>query len=865
MTSESPSANEPSGGSARQFLLTYRVYITAASVILVFGLMALAIYHLSAEVRYADVIAALEGTPWSALALAVFFTALSFASLIFYDVNALEYIGRKASFASVAVSAFMAYAVGNTVGFGPLSGGAIRFRAYSRLWLTPGEIARVIAFVTLSFGLGLLLVSALSTLAVAPQVSHTIGVGPFWLRAGALAVIALMAAVFFIGRNGRTLQFNGFTLRLPDSRTASRQFLVTAFDIAASASVLYVLLPQTHVSWPVFLAIYATAVAIGVLSHVPAGLGVFEAIMMAGLSNAISLDQLLGSLVLYRLVYYVLPLLLAVVVMLVTETRQLAARPGVAEVGQIAARLSPALISTFALLLGAMLIFSSVVPTPDADLDFLEGLLPLPLVEAAHFLSSLLGLGLLVTSRGLAQRLDGAWWVALLCACAAFVMAFLKAIAVFEAGLLGLFIVALVFNVRSFDRHASLFRQALGPSWLAAIAVIIVAAFVILLFIYRDTEYTHQLWWQFEFSEEAPRGLRALLGLSIGASAVAIFSLLRPVARRPQPSEMVDIVRAIDVVRQQDVADANLVRMGDKHVMFSHSGSAFIMYGIHGRSWIALGDPIGAKEDFAELVWQFVEAARAGGGRAAFYQISPSVLSYCADAGLRAFKLGEIATVDLVHFELKGSKLAGLRQSYNRGARDGLVFSLVDTFEVPTVIDELQAVSDAWLAHHNTREKRFSLGAFDRSYVMSQPVAVVRKDGDIVAFATLMLTDTMAEATVDLMRFAAQAPNGTMDFLFVSILEHLRDAGYRSFNLGMAPLSGMARRDAAPVWDRVGGALFEHGERYYNFKGLRAFKSKFHPRWEPRYLAVSNGTGAALALMDATFLISGGVKGVLGK
>ena len=69
----------------------------------------------------------------------------------------------------------------------------------------------------------------------------------------------------------------------------------------------------------------------------------------------------------------------------------------------------------------------------------------------------------------------------------------------------------------------------------------------------------------------------------------------------------------------------------------------------------------------------------------------------------------------------------------------------------------------------------------------------------------------------------------------------------------------------APVWDRIGSTLFEHGERFYNFKGLRAFKSKFHPRWEPRYFAVAGGTGAVLALMDVTLLISGGVRGVVGK
>ncbi|WP_277955668.1 bifunctional lysylphosphatidylglycerol flippase/synthetase MprF [Shinella zoogloeoides] len=848
-----------------RLLLTYRLYILGAASLFVFALVAYGIYRLTDEVRYDEVLAALADTPWSAIALAALFTGLSFVALILYDSNALDHIGRRLPFPSVAVTAFIAYAVGNTVGFGPLSGGAIRFRAYSRLGLSPGEIARVIAFVTLSFGLGLLSVSALATLAVAPRVAGILGVDPLWLRALAGLVLLVLAGLFYMGRNGRVVGIGGFSLRLPDSRTASRQFLVSAFDIAAAASVLYVLLPETHVGWPTFLAVYAVAIGFGVLSHVPAGLGVFEAVVMAGLSNAIGIDQLLGSLVLYRLIYYVLPLLLATVLLLVTEMRQLALKPQVADAAQLAGKLAPALIATLALVLGVMLIFSSVVPSPDSDLDFLSTYLPLPIVEGAHFLSSLLGLLLIVAARGLGQRLDGAWWVALAGASVAFAFAFLKAIAVFEAGLLALLIVALLVNARAFDRHSSLFKQALGPSWLAAIAVVLATAFVILLFVYRDTEYARELWWQFEFSEEAPRGLRALLGLCIAASALALSSLLRPAHFRTDAPAAAELEQAIAVTMAQDGADANLVRMGDKRLLFSPSGRSYIMYGIHGRSWIALADPVGVEEEFAELVWQFAATARTGGGRAAFYQISPALLAACADVGLRAFKLGEIALIDLVHFDMKGSRFANLRQSASRGLRDGLSFSVARPEELGPIVADLRAVSDGWLAHHNAKEKTFSLGAFEESYVLSQPVAVVRLDERIVAFATLMVTDTKAEATVDLMRFSPDAPKGTMDFLFVGILDYLRAEGYRQFNLGMAPLSGMARREAAPVWDRVGGALFEHGERFYNFKGLRAFKSKFHPRWEPRYLAVSNGTGAALALMDVTFLIGGGVKGVISK
>ncbi|OLP59121.1 hypothetical protein BJF93_04170 [Xaviernesmea oryzae] len=843
----------------------YRVYLTAIAVIAIFTFVTVAISRLTAEVRYDDVLDALADTSWTSILLAILFTALSFAALIGYDLNAIEFIGRRLRTPSVAITAFIAYAIGNTAGFGPLSGGAIRFRAYSRLGLTPSEIARVIAFVTLAFGLGLLAVAALSTLAVAPRMETVMGLSADWLRGVALIFVLVMVALVVLGGNGRTLSFAGLSLRLPDSRTSSRQFLVSAFDIAASASVLYVLLPETHVGWPTFFAIYATAVGLGVLSHVPAGLGVFEAVMVAALGNAISMEQLLGGLVLYRLVYHVLPLIIAIILVVTTELRAFSSKPVASDLGQIAVRLAPSLLSTFAMMLGAMLIFSSVTPTPDSNLDLLSNFLPLPIVEAAHFLTSILGLVLFVASRGINQRLDGGWWIGLAAAAGALVLSLIKAIAIFEATLLAVFIVAMVMNRRAFTRRASLFKQGLGPSWLAAMGVIVVSAATILFFVYRDTDYSHDLWWQFEFSGEAPRGLRALLGLVLASITVAIFSLMRPATLRPVEASRADVDKAVEIVRNQDSADANLVRMGDKRVMFSESGKAFIMYGIQGRSWIALTDPIGDEADFPELVWQFVESARAAGGRAAFYQISPGLLSSCADAGLRAFKLGELAIVDLDRFELKGGRLAGLRQALSKGARDGLSFALIEPPEVAGVVEDLRQVSDSWLAHHETREKTFSLGAFDTDYICAQPVAVLYKDEKIVAFANVMVTDTKHEATVDLMRFSPDAPRGAMDFLFVSIMEKMKTEGYKTFNLGMAPMSGMSRRDTAPVWDRVGSLLFEHGERFYNFKGLRAFKSKFHPRWEPRYLAVSNGTGAALALLDATLLISGGVRGVVGK
>ncbi len=847
------------------FLRRNRRYLSAAGTLLVIALFGFAIFHLTSEVQYDEVVQALADTSWTAVAAAVFFTALSFLALTFYDVSALDYIRRKLPYADVALTAASAYAVGNTAGFGALSGGAIRYRSYSRLGIEPENIARIIAFVTLAFGLGLLTVTCLSLLAVGEYVAPMTGLDPLVLRIIAAVILAGLFSVFFLARDGRAVSLGRLTLRLPDSRTVSRQFLVTALDLAASATVLYVLLPAGTIGWPAFLAVYSLAVGVGVLSHVPAGLGVFETIIIATLGHNADVDTILGALVLYRVIYHVLPLVIAIAVVIGIELRQLSGHPVASSVRRIGGRMTPLLLATLGIVLAIMLVLSSVTPTPDENLAFLEGLLPLPIVEGAHFLASLLGLALVVVSRGLALRLDGAWWASIVIAVAALLLSLIKAIAVVEAGMLAFFLVGLIVSRRLFVRPASLFGQALTVPWLTALGVICLGALVVLLFVYRDVEYSHELWWQFEFSAEAPRGLRALLGVTIGASMLAIWSLMRPATGSAEPASDDAMERALSIVEAQDMSDANLVRMGDKSLLFSADGRAFIMYGQRARSWIALFDPVGPVDAWPELIWHFIEKARAAGCRAVFYQVSPQGLAYYADAGLRAFRLGELARVDLARFELKGGKWANLRQQVSRARRDGLEFRVVAPENVADVMPDLTAVSDAWLAHHNAKEKGFSLGAFDPEYLREQPVAILTCGGRTVAFANILVTATKEEGTVDLMRFSPDAPKGAMDFLFAQVMEYLKAEGYRTFNLGMAPLSGMSTRQIAPVWDRAGRTFFEHGERFYNFKGLRAFKSKFHPQWQPRYLVASGGINPILALMDATFLIGGGLKGVVKK
>ena len=140
------------------------------------------------------------------------------------------------------------------------------------------------------------------------------------------------------------------------------------------------------------------------------------------------------------------------------------------------------------------------------------------------------------------------------------------------------------------------------------------------------------------------------------------------------------------------------------------------------------------------------------------------------------------------------------------------------------------------------------------------PVAIVRCDGEPAAFANLWLSGTRAELSVDLMRFGPDAPRGSMDYLFIELMLWGRDQGYRWFNLGMAPLSGLERHPLAPAWHRVGNFVFRHGEHFYNFEGLRRYKSKFDPEWEPKYLVARGGIALPRVLVDVSVLIAGGVN-----
>jgi phosphatidylglycerol lysyltransferase len=275
-----------------------------------------------------------------------------------------------------------------------------------------------------------------------------------------------------------------------------------------------------------------------------------------------------------------------------------------------------------------------------------------------------------------------------------------------------------------------------------------------------------------------------------------------------------------------------------------------------------MGPPVGLREERDELFWRFRVLADAHAARPGFYGLGPDDLPELVDLGFSIQKIGESAAVPLASFSMEGRRRGNLRRSWRKTGEEGATFEVLAPGEACAVMDELKRVSDAWLAHHSGDEKTFSLGHFQPAYVAEFPVAVARLGGEVVAFATLWTTAQRTAFSIDLMRYADEAPKDIMDFLFVELIAWGQAEGYQAFDFGMAPLAGLEDRPLAPIMSRVGRLLFERGEDIYNFQGVRRYKDKYDPLWSPRYIAAARKWAIPILMADVGLLSSGGVAGL---
>ena len=817
------------------------------------------IHDIGTAVQYLDPIFVVRGT---------LFAIAAYAVLISYDLLAIRYIKHDVEPTRVAFISFIAFSFSNALGFPLLLGGGLRYRLYNAAGLSSAEIALTIAFNTVTFWLGVFAASGVALAFAPPGTETVLGVAGWMMRLVGFVLLLIVGAYIAACVWRRApLRLLGWEFPLPSPRLAVVQAFVAAVDWALVAAVLWAVipLPPDNLTFGIVLGAFVVAQVVSLISHIPGGLGVFEVTCVALLRGYLEPAAVVGAIIVFRIIYYLFPLAIALILLAATELTR--GRSKIARVAHLATGwvpvAAPALFSLTVFIGGTFLLFSNATPEVRDRLRFLGHLIPLAVVESSHFVASLTGAALLMLAYGLARRLDAAYYLTLIALPIGVVSSLLKGWNYEEAFLLALLLATLLPARRHFNRRARFTAEFLSPQWLIMTATVLVVSAWLGFFAYKNVPYSNDLWWQFALSSDAPRFLRALVGVAVGVALVALHRLLRPERTSATEPDAATLELVEKIVHESPDTLSYLALLGDKSLLFSPDKTAFVMYGVSRNCFIAMGDPIGSPKDRKDLAWAFRALADRSGAQTVFYQVRKHNLPLYLDMGLSLLKLGEEGRVPLPDFSLEGGNRRRLRRSLRVAEAEGATFDVVRGADVAKLLPQLRTVSDEWLASRKTREKGFSLGFWDDRYVALTTVAVVRREGEVVAFANLWEGGHREELTVDLMRYNARAPEAAMEYLFVNMMLWGRAEGFGHFNLGMAPLSGLENRQLAPVWNRVGALLFKHAENFYNFQGLHTFKQKFDPVWEPRYLASLSGLRLPGILTSISALVSRGVGGAL--
>jgi phosphatidylglycerol lysyltransferase len=790
--------------------------------------------------RADDVKAALRTLEWQQVAAAIALMTAGYWLLTLYDVLALRHIGKRLPYRRVAFCAYTSYAFVHSFGFGSLLHATIRYRMYTPQGLRAGDIAEVTAFVNITFMIGLGIVLPLMAL-LEPAALEGLGVPKSSVVAfgwGALALTIFYSTLGWWVRG--PIKIFSYPLKVPRPAMALAQMALSLADIAIGAAVLYWCLPADGaVTYLHVLAIFVVALTAAIISHVPGGVGVLEAIVFAGLGEHMPGEAILAGLLVFRVVYFLLPLLVAGILFGAAELLQ--ARRRIALASQSVATLiapgAPIVLAGCAFVAGAVLLFSNATPESTATLYALYRVLPLPVVEASHFTGSIVGLVLLLIADPLQRRSHTAWLVALLLLLVGAASLLLKGLAWQQAAFLLVVFLLLLAGRDEFYQRSSLVARVFTPGWFVAVGVVLGSALWLGLFSYKHFEHAGEQWWHFAIFGDASRFLRASVAVAVVALGFALWRLLALAKHPAAKPDAAALAQAAEIAALSPEARVNAALLGDKSLVFHPAGDAFLSYEVSRRSWVALGEPVGPLTRWSDLFRRLTAEATRHGGWPVFFGLGEAGAQMCRKLGFAVRKIGEEAIVPLENFSAE-SVDAAVRAAHSALAEGGCRFEVVEDEAASRLLEEF------WPG-------RFA--ALDRL-----AVACVRAEGCVVVAGVVARSAGNAELSLETVRCTGDSPRGAVEFLFLEAMLWGAARGFRRFDLGLVPPRRIERRQERSRWHRIGTALYRHGELFPDFAELRRAKERFHPRWEPRFVCSHRNLPIARALPDIAQLAARG-------
>lgn len=605
------------------------------------------VQHEFQSLKLADIKAALAAIPTVQLWIGVGWTLAAYALLTVYDRMATIYAGRAVSYGRAAFASFCAYTLAHNLGFAAVSGAAVRYRLYAHWGLTPLQIGKVVAFCSLTFILGGLVLGGVVLLAEPQALPISTSRLPDWMRQLIAAALLFTAAAYVVlsGAIGRVRVF-GHDVDLPSWRMALLQTLLATADMAVTAAILHALLPPIPgLSFIGLMGIYVAAYLAGLAANIPGGIGVFDTVILLGLSPYLEPPVIVGGIVVFRLYYYIVPLFLAGALfagneMLLRGRGVMAGTATLAGVQTIARWSQPdfavATVVGAVALCGAMLLGMGAVDAL-GDYSWIAPAWSLPswleplFNPAGAFVPSLIGAALVVLSIALTRRVTLAWGLTIaLLLIAAVVTAvrgehfWIPGLLLAAAGLLSPF-------RRLFYRQARLLSGGLDPTRAAAPLLLAGSVLMLATFEPRLTLLARESWWQLVLSPDLPNVVRVSVLLAVLIGPVAIWGLVRP-------GRVTANLWDADAQARYRALGAEPPPQADG-LLWGEAGRAAIPFRRVDGVLLGFGDPAGAASDHVSAIWRLRDLAVQEGLHPAVWRAGRALLPVYGDIGLAALAL----------------------------------------------------------------------------------------------------------------------------------------------------------------------------------------------------------------------------------
>ena len=815
--------------------------------------------------NFHEVFLYLRSIPGQQLWIAFGFAALSYTALTGYDRLGLWHIHRSLPYRQSALTSFISYALSHNIGMAPLTGGGVRYRFYSRWGLSTNEILNLLLICGSTYWVGSFTMGAIFFFLYPPDLPPSVhlpipSVFIIGLLCMLLATLYLLSAAFI----RKPFSIGKWVFPMPSIPVVLGQMLIGCLDWCCSGATLYMLLPASSLSYPSFISIYLLAQVVSSVSQVPGGLLILETTVVLFLSPVLPASSVLGALLAFRLIYFLIPFVLGLSAFGTYEiiNNKEAFKRAIQILNRWMPDLAPHVFAFLTFIAGAILLFFNANPETNRRMIWLNEYMPLGLLESSHFIAGIAGASLLLLARGLQQRLDIAYTLTLVFLGVGTITSIFKGFD-YEQAFILLTLFGVLLSCRMyFPRKSSLFYQRYPPIWVTAILFVWLGSIWVGIYNYRYEDYSSDLWTTFDLVEDAARFLRSTLGATVTLILFAIIGLLSPDQPEIQVPSPIELDKTQRLVRASTKVSATLALLDDKALLLNKKGDAFLMYGIEGKSWVALGDPIGHPRDQEELSQKFSRLCRNQKAWPIFYQVDQENFQMYLDQGLTVLKIGEEARVPLTNFDWEKTSSSELKTAYQRFQnKEEYDFEIIPPGAATALLPDLKRISEEWLSKNKTRERGFSVGFFHEDYLKRFPLAVVRQDEKLTAFAVLWESYGKTEMALDLLRSSAEAAPMLENCLLLECMRYGQFKGFEWFNLGVAPLLEMEDSPLSPFKDKL-ASLFSPYAEGDRLARIRNEKEKFNPEWRPKYLAAPGNLPLGVVLSNIESLLSRGMKTV---